>query len=136
MAVPSRRERRSSQGSGLGPRTPPTGSVPDGRTKYGKPDNRNYVNDQHAVITLAIIETPGTCRWCGCTEELACPGPCGWANRGRTLCTACVYFDRAIRTARGRAAILGAYHSGLEEQELEAVLQRPWRKPRPRRSGR
>lgn len=37
-------------------------------------------------------DTPGVCRVCGCTEDQACmteDGPCGWANKERTLCTAC-----------------------------------------------
>lgn len=32
---------------------------------------------------------PGTCSKCGCTEEAACEGGCGWANKERTLCTSC-----------------------------------------------
>lgn len=35
------------------------------------------------------------CEICGCTENRACMGGCGWANRSHTLCTAC-----AERTAR------------------------------------
>jgi ParB/RepB/Spo0J family partition protein len=34
----------------------------------------------------------GTCQFCRCTEETACSKdgqPCGWANKERTLCTAC-----------------------------------------------
>lgn len=37
--------------------------------------------------------TPGVCRECGCTDVTACwhdeAGPCGWADRERTLCTHC-----------------------------------------------
>lgn len=40
------------------------------------------------------METPGKCRWCGCTYEEPCPGSCGWANAKQTLCTACVNVDR------------------------------------------
>ena len=29
------------------------------------------------------------CRVCGCTDEAACPGGCSWADRTRTICTAC-----------------------------------------------
>lgn len=28
----------------------------------------------------------GTCRFCGCTEEDACPGGCSWANEDQTVC--------------------------------------------------
>jgi len=35
--------------------------------------------------------TPGTCQFCGCTEENACyvgyGTPCRWVNRGRTVCS-------------------------------------------------
>jgi hypothetical protein len=31
----------------------------------------------------------GTCRECGCRDFTSCPGGCAWANRERTLCTAC-----------------------------------------------
>ena len=41
--------------------------------------------------------TPGTCQFCGCTEENACIlgadcHGCSWVNRGRTVCSnaACV----------------------------------------------
>jgi len=33
--------------------------------------------------------TRGTCRKCGCTEEKACGGGCGWADSSETRCTAC-----------------------------------------------
>lgn len=42
----------------------------------------------------ALTEKPGTCRWCGCHEDRACPQMCGWANAKQTLCTACVNVDR------------------------------------------
>jgi hypothetical protein len=29
------------------------------------------------------------CELCGCTEEEACEGGCGWSDPSRTLCTAC-----------------------------------------------
>lgn len=28
----------------------------------------------------------GTCRFCGCTEDEACPGGCSWANTEETIC--------------------------------------------------
>lgn len=33
--------------------------------------------------------TAGVCRKCGCTEDSACPGGCAWADKTKTLCTAC-----------------------------------------------
>lgn len=32
---------------------------------------------------------PGICQVCGCTWAKACAGGCKWANRKRTLCSAC-----------------------------------------------
>jgi hypothetical protein len=32
----------------------------------------------------------GVCRRCGCTDDRACDGGCGWADAHHTLCTACV----------------------------------------------
>jgi len=58
-----------------------------------------------ANLTIRIAETPGRCRWCGCTYERPCANGCGWANRAQTLCTECVPLDRAMRTARGRATL-------------------------------
>lgn len=43
----------------------------------------------------------GVCRECGCTEFTPCIGgsygTCAWANRGQTLCTACVPRPRTKR---------------------------------------
>jgi hypothetical protein len=46
---------------------------------------------------LGVVERPptfprGVCRRCGCSHFDPCMtpvGPCGWADRKRTLCTAC-----------------------------------------------
>lgn len=56
-------------------------------------------------MQLTIPETPGRCRWCRCTHERPCPEGCGWANRTKTLCTACVAFDAALRTFKGREQV-------------------------------
>lgn len=29
----------------------------------------------------------GTCRFCGCTDDMACWPPCSWADRDHTICT-------------------------------------------------
>jgi hypothetical protein len=31
----------------------------------------------------------GTCRFCGCSEDRACPGGCSWADKARTVCSRC-----------------------------------------------
>ena len=33
--------------------------------------------------------TAGTCQYCGCAENQACPGPCRWRDDTRTVCSAC-----------------------------------------------
>ncbi len=35
--------------------------------------------------------TKHECRICGCTEDHACPGGCGWADKTHTLCTGCAH---------------------------------------------
>ncbi len=51
--------------------------------------------DKHRLKNqgMRVIVTPGVCRVCGCTEEDACivgGVPCAWADKKRTLCTACI----------------------------------------------
>lgn len=68
------------------------------------------------------METPGKCRWCGCTYEEPCPGSCGWANRSQTLCTACVNLDREwshLKTARPpnmHRAFFRGYLAGSDDE--------------------
>lgn len=31
----------------------------------------------------------GVCKYCGCTNERACPGGCSWVDPSLTICTAC-----------------------------------------------
>lgn len=40
------------------------------------------------VIDTATLGFP-SCRICGCVEDRACEGGCGWANAARDLCTVC-----------------------------------------------
>ena len=70
-------------------------------------------------MTLEIKETPGKCRWCGCTEDNACVGGCGWANRAQTLCTECTDIDRLVRTARGRVRLTDAWHTAPAPADLK-----------------
>jgi hypothetical protein len=32
----------------------------------------------------------GTCKYCGCTQEHACPGGCSWIDDEKTICSACI----------------------------------------------
>src|SRR5205807_2241539 len=80
--VPDQGERRSLQGGGG-----------DARAGGGVMSRGRFV---------WLLETPGHCRWCGCTSDHPCPGLCGWANRAETLCTRCVPLDRALQSVRGR----------------------------------
>lgn len=43
-------------------------------------------------------ERAGICRFCGCTDDHACAGGCGWANPAKNICTGCI--------ARARVAAL------------------------------
>jgi len=56
-------------------------------------------------MKIDIKETPGKCRWCGCTYYSPCDAGCAWANRAQTLCTECVGLDRLMRSAPGRRVL-------------------------------
>jgi len=45
-----------------------------------------------------------TCRVCGCTQDRACPGGCGWETADRDLCTACADRVWAIVSTAARRA--------------------------------
>lgn len=66
------------------------------------------------ILTIAIPQTPGKCRWCGCTWDDPCPPGCGWANRDQTLCTECVDVDKLVRTKAGRRTLVEGYQIGAE----------------------
>lgn len=55
--------------------------------------------------SFVVVNTPGQCRWCKCTEDDACPTGCSWADRQRTLCSECVALDHAMKTTRGRTLL-------------------------------
>lgn len=67
-------------------------------------------------MVITIPETPGRCRWCGCTHDRPCESPCGWANRAQTLCTECVEVDRLVRSAKGRAQLVAYVNAGIEAE--------------------
>lgn len=56
-------------------------------------------------MNIVLTEQPGRCRWCRCTDDHACYGGCSWANTKRTLCSACVPMDMAMRTPAGRRRV-------------------------------
>ena len=56
-------------------------------------------------MKFVLVDRPGICRWCSCTDENGCAVGCSWANRAHTLCSECVALDKAMRTARGRKAL-------------------------------
>lgn len=58
--------------------------------------------------------TAGTCSKCGCTEEAACEGGCGWANKEKTLCTSCAPAPKPTKA--------GKRHVYTEEQK-RMILQ-------------
>lgn len=35
-------------------------------------------------------DTPGVCKFCGCTDDHGCPGGCSWINEDCTICSACI----------------------------------------------
>jgi hypothetical protein len=46
--------------------------------------------------------TPGQCRYCGCTDERACPGGCWWMDEAHTICSRCSAApDQAAAVALG-----------------------------------
>lgn len=68
-------------------------------------------------MNINVKEKPGLCRWCGCSYHDPCPEGCGWANRAQTLCTACVEFDKRMRSAAGRREAVEMFRTGLEASE-------------------
>lgn len=69
------------------------------------------------ALVIKLKETPGKCRWCGCTYYDPCPPGCGWANRAQTLCTECVEFDKRMRSASGRREAVELFNMGREAAE-------------------
>jgi hypothetical protein len=55
-------------------------------------------------VIIKVTERSGHCRWCGCTDDQV--GESGtWANRQRTLCSACTLVDSLMQKVGGRAAV-------------------------------
>jgi hypothetical protein len=74
------------------------------------------------------LNTPGKCRWCGCTYDEPCPESCGWANREQTLCTACVAVDREWRRLSRpqpnmRRAFFRGFMVGSDDERAERTAK-------------
>jgi hypothetical protein len=53
----------------------------------------------------AVILTPGTCQYCACTDQSACPDGCDWTDETRLTCTRCAFAARiAVIHAHATAA--------------------------------
>ncbi len=68
---------------------------------------------------------PGTCRVCGCTDEMGCAEGCGWADEDRTLCDSVVCL--LVETL---AAALPYIEGGNKAVELRSVCKRLLRRAR------
>jgi len=40
-------------------------------------------------LRYTVLPGHAYCRICGCTNDRACIGRCGWADRSHTICTRC-----------------------------------------------
>lgn len=49
---------------------------------------------------VQVRQRAGVCQRCGCTELMACPGGCVWADDRHTLCTACLAWACAAALRR------------------------------------
>ena len=74
-----------------------------------------------AATTLVL--TPGTCKFCGCTDAQACAGGCAWIDESRTICTRC---DSAESVALAYTALFEAVARqawrGLSPAEAQAIV--------------
>jgi hypothetical protein len=75
------------------------------------------------LLTLTIPLAPGTCRWCGCTDERACDVGCSWTDRTHTLCSACQKLDQSLRSRGGRQMLAWACQADAEH-EARAFVRR------------
>ncbi len=65
--------------------------------------------------------TSGVCRVCGCTDEWACEGGCGWVDAAQTLCSS-LLCSLADLLRKGAA---GPFEGGAKWQaEAVALLRR------------
>jgi len=77
---------------------------------------------------------PGTCRFCGCTDDNGCPGGCSWANEEETICNSpkCLeQFQREIgeepkSSFRKTAVSVVELRSKIEHQSLRVLTSAPF----------
>jgi hypothetical protein len=79
-------------------------------------------------LTIRVSLTPGSCRWCQCTDDTPCANGCSWVERTQTLCSECVPLDKALETRAGRRELA----EFLQEHGFLVGRQMP-AKARPRR---
>lgn len=48
-------------------------------------------------VRAAALQSPRTCRVCGCTDDHACPGGCSWVEED--LCSACVERSNSVENS-------------------------------------
>jgi ParB/RepB/Spo0J family partition protein len=80
------------------------------------------------------ISEPGTCRFCGCTEDDACPGGCSWANVEETICDspACLARFRAeigelpLATFRKTSTSVAELRDRIARQSLRVLSGAPF----------
>lgn len=67
---------------------------------------------------MGLILVPGTCRHCGCTDDIGCVEGCSWADPEHTLCTSC-----AKRNDEGyQQALLEAAQAELKAFGSEPII--------------
>jgi hypothetical protein len=95
---------------------------------------------------MARYGQPGTCRGCGCTDDMACDGGCAWLDRDETICSRCgiaievidADFRAALRAAARSLGIslvpspkgydgLVALVSPMEAYQFGAEMMKRWR---------
>ena len=62
------------------------------RCRQEKPGSQLVTTERGGRYCLDCIKTVEICRRCGCTDEVACPGGCSWAEKG--LCSTCAAAER------------------------------------------
>ncbi len=54
--------------------------------------NELKAREEHRKAMAAkpsMLDGPGRCRVCGCTDDHACDGGCSWADAAHTICSRC-----------------------------------------------
>ena len=70
-------------------------------------ERASYQADERALLELGVdLGDEAPCRECGCTESLACPQGCGWAQPD--LCSVCAAELEALADPIGDQSVDGA----------------------------